>query len=46
MYVFRDNLSLMQGDTTAAEKAYREAIRLNPRNQEAAGRLRSIGREP
>lgn len=46
MYVFRGNISLMRGDTTAAERAYREAIRLNPRNQEAVGRLRNIGREP
>lgn len=46
MYVFRGNISLMQGDTTSAEKAYREAIRLDPRNREAVGRLRNIGGAP
>ena len=46
MYVFRGNISLMQGDTTAAERAFREAIRLNPANEEAKGRLRAIGRQP
>jgi hypothetical protein len=46
MYVFRGNLTLMQGDTTGAERAFREAIRLNPGNEEAKGRLRAIGRQP
>ncbi|MFN0178573.1 MAG: c-type cytochrome [Gemmatimonadales bacterium] len=44
--VFRGNISLMSGDTTAAAAAYREAIRRDPANGEARGRLRSIGRAP
>jgi len=46
MYVFRGNISLMRADTAAAESAYREAIRRDPANQEARGRLRDIGRTP
>jgi hypothetical protein len=46
MYVFRGNISLMQRDTAAAARAYREAIRLDPQNQEARGRLRNIGQQP
>jgi cytochrome c-type biogenesis protein CcmH/NrfG len=46
MYVFRGNISLMQADTSAAEAAFREAIRRDPRNQEARGRLRDIGKSP
>jgi len=46
MYVFRGNISLMQGDTTTAADAFREAIRRDPRNEEARLRLRTIGREP
>jgi len=46
LYVFRGNISLMQGDTTAAAKAYREAIRRDPNNEEAKGRLRNIGQTP
>jgi len=46
MYVFRGNITLMQGDTVAAERAFREAVRLNPNNEEAKGRLRAIGRQP
>jgi cytochrome c-type biogenesis protein CcmH/NrfG len=46
MYVFRGNISLMQGDTTAAAKAYREAIRRDPTNEEAKGRLKNIGQQP
>jgi hypothetical protein len=46
MYVFRGNISLMQGDTTAAARAYREAIRRDPANEEAKGRLRTIGQAP
>ena len=46
MYVFRGNISLMQGDTTAAAKAYREAIRRDPANEEAKGRLKNIGQTP
>lgn len=46
MYVFRGNISLMQGDTVSAAAAYREAIRRNPNNDEARGRLRDIGQRP
>ena len=46
MYVFRGNISLMKGDTTAAEAAFREAIRRDPSNREAQGRLHAIGRKP
>jgi hypothetical protein len=46
MYVTRGNVSLFQGDTTAAERAFREALRREPRNGDAAGRLRAIGRPP
>jgi len=44
MYVFRGNIQLMRGDTSAAEAAYREAIRRDSTNAEARGRLRDIGR--
>ncbi len=44
--VFRGNIQLMRGDTTAAATAFREAIRRDPANQEAAGRLKAIGRAP
>jgi hypothetical protein len=43
MYVFRGNINLMRADTTAAAAAFREAIRLDPNNREARGRLRDIG---
>ena len=46
MYVFRGNISLMRGDTAAAATAFRKALRLNPQNGEARGRLRDIGRAP
>ena len=46
MSVFRGNISLMRGDTTAAAAAFREAIRRDPTNEEAKGRLRAIGRQP
>jgi hypothetical protein len=46
MYVFRGNISLMKGDTTGAEAAFREAIRRDPSNREAQGRLQAIGRKP
>jgi cytochrome c-type biogenesis protein CcmH/NrfG len=36
----------MQGDTASAAAAYREAIRRNPNNDEARGRLRDIGQRP
>lgn len=44
MSVFRGNIQLMRGDTSAAEAAYREAIRRDSTNAEARGRLRDIGR--
>jgi hypothetical protein len=46
MYVFRGNISLMKGDTSAAAAAYREAVRRDASNEEAKGRLRNIGRTP
>ena len=46
MYVFRGNINLMRGDTTTAEAAFREAVRRDPSNDEARGRLRDIGRTP
>ena len=46
MYVFRGNINLMRADTTAAAAAFREAIRRDPRNEEARGRLRDIGQRP
>ena len=44
--VFRGNISLMRGDTTAAETAFREAGRRDPTNEEAKGRIRAIGKQP
>ena len=41
---FKGNISLMRADTTAAEQAFREAVRRDSTNQEAKGRLRAIGR--
>lgn len=46
MSVFRGNITLMRGDTTAAADAYREALRRDATNDEARGRLRDIGRTP
>ncbi len=46
MYVFRGNIELLKGDTTAAAKAFGEAVLRDPKNQEAQGRLRDIGRKP
>jgi len=42
--VFRGNVLLMGGDTTAAAGAFREAIRRDSTNAEARGRLRDIKR--
>ena len=42
--VFRGNINLMKGDTTAAATAFREALRRDSTNLEARGRLRDIGR--
>ena len=44
--VFRGNILLRQGDTTAAAESFREALRRDPSNQEARGRLREINRNP
>lgn len=41
--VFRGNINLMRGDTTAGAAAFREALRRDPNNNEARGRLRDIG---
>lgn len=46
MEVFRGNIELMRGDTTAAATAFREALRRDPRNEEARQRLSAIGRQP
>jgi hypothetical protein len=46
MYVFRGNINLMKADTTAAAAAFREALKRDPSNQEARGRLRDIGQQP
>jgi hypothetical protein len=46
MYVFRGNINLMKADTTAAEAAFREAVRRDPSNLEAKGRLQAIGKQP
>jgi predicted protein tyrosine phosphatase len=42
--IIRGNVYLMRADTTAAVAAFREAIRREPANDEARGRLRDIGR--
>ena len=42
----RGDISLMKGDTAAAERAFREAIRRDSTNNQARGRLRAIGRQP
>jgi hypothetical protein len=44
--VFRGNIALMKNDTSAAEAAFREAIRRDSTNNEAKGRLRAIGKQP
>jgi hypothetical protein len=44
--VFRGNILLMKGDTVAAADSFREALRRDPRNDEARGRLRDVRREP
>jgi len=46
MYVFRGNVLLMQGDTTGAAGAYREAVKRDSTNGEARGRLKDIGQVP
>lgn len=44
--VFRGNLLLMKGDTAAAANSFREAVRRDPRNDEARGRLKDVGATP
>ncbi len=44
--VIRGNIVLMRADTAAAAAAFREAIRRDPTNGEARGRLRDIGQAP
>ena len=46
VYVARGNVNLIRGDTTAAAAAFREALKRDPRNGEARGRLRDIGQNP
>lgn len=44
--VTRGNVLLIRNDTTGAEAAFREALRRDPNNGDARGRLRDIGRPP
>jgi len=46
MYIIRGNIHLIKADTLAAAAAFREAIRLDPANDEAVGRLRVAGQRP
>jgi hypothetical protein len=46
MDVLRGNIQLMRGDTTAAAAAWRAALKRDPQNREALGRLRDIGQQP
>lgn len=46
LYVFRGNIELMRGDTTAAANAFREALRRDAAAGEARFRLQQIGRRP
>jgi hypothetical protein len=46
LHISRGNVHLMRGDTTAAAASYREALRRDPGNDEALGRLRTIKRVP
>jgi tetratricopeptide (TPR) repeat protein len=46
VYVARGNVSLLRADTTGAAAAFREAVRRDPNNREALGRLRDIGQKP
>jgi hypothetical protein len=44
--LFRGNIALMRADTAAAEAAFREAVKRDPNNEEAKGRIRAIGKQP
>lgn len=44
--IVRGNIALMRADTAAAAAAFREAIRRDPKNDEARGRLRDIHQSP
>ena len=44
--IIRGNIALMRADTTAAAASFREALRRDPSNDEARGRLRDIRRQP
>jgi len=44
--IIRGNIALMRADTNAAAVAFREALKRDPKNDEARGRLRDIRREP
>jgi hypothetical protein len=44
--IIRGNIYLMRADTSSAEAGFREAIRRDPKNDEARGRLRDIRRSP
>jgi hypothetical protein len=44
--IIRGNVYLMRADTTSAAASFREAIRREPTNDEARGRLRDIGQRP
>jgi len=44
--IVRGNIALMHADTAAAAAAFREAIRRDPKNDEARGRLRDIRQAP
>jgi photosynthetic reaction center cytochrome c subunit len=44
--IVRGNIALMRGDTAAAATSFREALRRDPKNDEARGRLRDIHQSP
>lgn len=46
LYISRGNLYLMRADTASAAAAFREAVRRDPADDEAPGRLRDIGKSP
>lgn len=46
LYISRGNIYLMRADTGSAAEAFREAVRRNPSDDEARGRLRDVGRTP